>query len=680
MSSAFSVDNIFGDHMVLQRGRPIRISGSAPRGMTVKASLGDGMRSGICEAGEDGRWAIEMEPLPAGGPFALVVSTMHSRMVFTDILVGDVWFCSGQSNMEYPLCGPDEFFHLPEGKEVAGRARDDRLRLLSVPNSVSPEVACTDNVASPAWRAATSRENVESFSAVAYLFGRRLRESLPGDVPVGLIDSSWGGTRIEPWIPRKGLEASGQADALRQLDAIIAAYEESASEQRPDGGECYGGPYREWIEGRFRKYAPDVTARAMAEWRLPEDDSQEWGDVELARIPDSIREPGAYWMRCRFKFPAGMKGARAVFHADSVDDSDIAFLDGVKIGETSPFTFNYWMLPRDYAFPVPDDGEGVHTIAVRLENHYCTGTFTGHISILGDDGTLVDLAALPWQTRTEFIVDPERIGVRPDIGIAGGRMAYYSQQTPSTLFNAMVAPATAMNIRGAVWYQGCNNASEWRAYGGLQEALITSWRSAWRDPGMPFVLTQLSGFWQHTPQCRGDEGFWREQSPGDTVGFAPMREVQQRFLDFPNTGVACTIDVGDAFDIHPPRKGPVAERLAHEAMRLAYGVASSLPGPRGTSARVIGNSSIEVAVEDTGDGLRVDGGAIGPHLAAVKYRDGATVWCDAAIGEDGRSLVFAADRAGDVREVQYAFSAYAPGPFVLRKGDGLPLFPFSLFV
>lgn len=502
MNKAFSVDGIFGDHMVLQRDRPIRVSGTAPHGMSVTVTLGEGVRSGMCVAGKGGDWLVELAPLGAGGPFTLRVSSAEFACEFRDILIGDVWFCSGQSNMEYPLCGNVDWHHLPEGEQIAAAAHDDRLRLLLVPHAVSPESVCRENTYSPQWRVATSRDAVACFSAVGYLFGQELRRRLDGDIPIGLIDSSWGGTRIEPWISRAGFEAAGLAKSLSRLD-----------------------------------------------------------------------------------------GALSQLDADDVDSEKI----GIR--------------------PMPDDD---------------------------------------WRTNL------------------------FGCQTPTTLYNAMVAPSTRMNIRGAIWYQGCSNAGEWDKYGALQSALIEDWRRAWRDPGMPVFITQLAGYWTHNPGNRGDEDFWKSQKPSDTIGFAPIREVQQAFLDYPGSGVACAIDVGDAYDIHPRFKGPVAERLAHEAMRVAYGEKTALPGPRAVGAARTGDGAIRVEIADAGRGLGVEGGATGPHTAALKFADGSAEWADASVGEDGKSLVVRSPRAAEAVEVQYAFSAFAPGPFVHRDDDGLPLFPFRL--
>ena len=232
-----------------------------------------------------------------------------------------------------------------------------------------------------------------------------------------------------------------------------------------------------------------------------------------------------------------------------------------------------------------------------------------------------------------------------------------------------------MNMRGAIWYQGCSNSSSPDFYAILQKIQIESWRKAWRDDSMPFLITQLSAFAQHRPENRLPDDFWKDDTPESSYGYAHFRFMQERFLDYPGAGVACTIDVGDHSDIHPPDKKSVGFRLAHEAMRIAYGDAASLPGPRFGSARRV-PGGVEIVVRNIGDGLVLDGGAIGPHLFAVQGEESAPVWTDAELRLDGTLFVKDAG-VGPVTKVQYAYSAFPPNPPIRRKGDGLPLFPFT---
>jgi sialate O-acetylesterase len=209
----------------------------------------------------------------------------------------------------------------------------------------------------------------------------------------------------------------------------------------------------------------------------------------------------------------------------------------------------------------------------------------------------------------------------------------------------------------------------------LQKTQIKSWRRAWRDDAMPFLITQLAAFAQHRPENRLPDDFWKDEKPGANPGYAPFRSIQETFLDYPRAGVPCTIDVGDHSDIHPGDKKSVGLRLAHEAMRVAYGDVSCLPGPRARVARCA-EGGVEVVFDNVGEGLAIPEGALGPHIVAVAGVDGSFVWADAEVR--GRDTLFIRDPGvpGGAARVQYAYNAFAPGPFLRRKGDGLPAFPF----
>lgn len=669
MKSPFHPYCIFGDHAVLQRSRPIRISGVAYPDVMVYGTLAD--QHAVAVTDNDGKWVLEFAPMEAGGPYELTLTTEHWSRTYRDVLIGDVWFCSGQSNMEFPVCGA-RFFSLPDGEKIADEASDNHLRLFLVPRAISPDAECDENPFAPQWRAADEREAVATFSAVAYLFGLELRRRLGDGIPIGLIDSSWGGTFIEAWTPLAALEEADIDETLADYRGCVAASRDG--KQNADEDAFGGEQYTEWICEKFRKTDPKRTAEALEEWPKPENESVEWRRCERPPIT-YLADVGTYWLRCHVTLPQGVAGHRAVLHIDNVDDCDIAWVDGEKVGATEPFHNNYWIEPRDYAFTVRETPGGTHTVVVRIENHFNVGTFRGRIGIVLDNGTFFSLEDLGWEVRTEFIAPLHKIGTRPDPGLAAA-FKFSTQHMATTLYNAMVRPSTEMNIKGAIWYQGCNNAFAWDKYGALQKALIDGWRKAWRDPAMPFIITQLAGYMTHTPEARHDDSEFDTPLPLEATGFAPIRAVQQEFLDYPETGVACTFDAGDAWDIHPPDKRTVAVRLAHEAMRIAYGNALATPGPHATRAHINGNA-IEVDVADCGEGLAIDdGGPVGPRLFGLVGENGKTAWTTATIIGGQTLRVAVPDGFGPVAEVLYCYSAFALGPYVRRKGDGLPLFPF----
>ena len=221
-------------------------------------------------------------------------------------------------------------------------------------------------------------------------------------------------------------------------------------------------------------------------------------------------------------------------------------------------------------------------------------------------------------------------------------------------------------------------------YRDFQRELVEDWRRAWNDPDFVFIGTQLSAFRAHHPKERFPDDFWKNDTPTSNRGYAPIRDSQDFLFDIPGCGLACTIDVGDHSDIHPSSKQAVGERLANEAMRLAYGDASALPGPRGASAKAEADGTVRVTLRDAGDGIELRGEAAasghpGPHLFALLREDGTGEWADARIDTDGTLVVSAPGVERPVR-VEYAWSAFPPDPCLYRKGDGIPLFPFSLEV
>ncbi len=672
MKSAFSVHNVFGDHMVLQRRRPIRIAGTAFPGNLVRGRFD--CDTAEAEADQSGEWVLEFPPREAGGPYELTVATTEGAAVtFRDILVGEVWFCSGQSNMEFHVVCPP-FYGLRDGPAVAAAANDDGLRLCNIPRCIAPDAPYTETPAGTAWRPATTPEPVARFSAVGYYFGVKLREKL--GVPVGLVNGSWGGTRIEPWIPRSGYVDGGCADMLEHLDESLRTQFLPPDPSKPPH-DPFGGAYRDWIENKFRKYAPEATADALANWMKPGNGLGKWNPCRHGNLNAELLDVGAVWFRCEAEIPAEFAGREAVLHYGYCDDCDEAYVDGEKVGETSPFVRDFWIIPRDYRFTIKPSADGRHLVAIRAMNHFSVGSIGNDIRIDIVDGPRIELAPAAWECRVEFRVDERRIGVRPMPPGDDGRFLFGSQ-TPTTLYNAMVHPTTFMNIRGAIWYQGCSNSSQPELYSNLQKIQIESWRKAWRDPAMPFLITQLSAFAEHRPENRLPDDFWKNDKPDSRYGYAHFRSMQEGFLDYPGAGVACSIDVGDHSDIHPPDKKSVGFRLAHEAMRIAYGDASYLPGPRFGSARRV-PGGVEISVRNVGSGLVADGGAIGPHLFAVAGEVGEPAWTTAELRPD--NTIFVADAGvGPVAMVQYAYSAFPPNPPIRRGSDGLPLFPFKVRV
>lgn len=680
---AFGLDNVYADHMVLQRNRPIRLVGYGVVGDTVTAQVGTGavVRAAVAR---NGRFTVELPAQPAGGPYDVIVRSVAGceAVQLSDVMVGDVWICSGQSNMQFYMWhGAAKFFHLPDGDRIAAAAKDRKLRLLQVRRSVSPHATMDELAGDPVWHVGDEAEAIEEFSAVAYLFGAELRKSLADDVPIGLVATSWGGTKIEPWIPLTAfLRSPACSNIVKRVDAARKVPSPAEAKRlREEYARKRAAAMKEvgvWLETKFYRTAPEASAEALANWAKPDLDVASWRKAPLSQML-GLSSPGVAWYRFEADLPASWAGAACTVHFDSVNDTDETFFDGVKIGATGLETASYWSAPRNYAVTVAKGGR--HVIAVRAADHFSRGGFGSGMWIRNDaKNERVAFGAGDVFEKIEFRASTDRIGVRPSPPDDFSADDAMDKQFPTTLWNAMVAPLADFNVAGVIWYQGCSNEDDPEGYRIYERLQIDSWRRAFRDPKLPFLVTQLAAYYDHRPANRLPDDFWKDLPPGQFAGFAPLRLVQLEMLDCPQAGVACTIDVGDHSDIHPPDKKTVAKRLVHEALRIRYGANDRLPGPRGTSARREG-VSVAVTVRDAGRGLEVRGGKVNPHLFALKDAKGDWRWADAVLRKDGTLLVTAADVTEPVA-VQYCHQPFPPAPNLYRLGDGLPLFPFSLDV
>ena len=667
MNPNFSVRNVYGDHMVFQRGAPIRIVGTAPAGSPV--TLRFASRSLLVRAAADGSWEAEFPAMEAGGPHELVVAnTIGSAVTFRDILVGEVWFCSGQSNMEFLVSGDNFFYSLRDGKAVAAAARDDKLRLFHTTHALGPDGPCDAAPAGCAWKVADSPETVAPFSAVGYWFGVFLRQML-GDVPVGMIHASWGGTRIEPWIDLGTYENAGREQELAQA--------ESAKKTGPGEDRAVREAYRakmmrsfeEWLAKYFAT-EPAATAEALRNWGRTDLDTSAWSHGTL----DALREAktvGVFWFRREFEIPAAWAGRKVALHFDAVSDCDETFVDGVPVGKTLHDIPDYWSAPRNYPLAGPQAAPGRHVVAIRVMNHYMEGGILGQAWV-GVDGSeeRIPLREGKWAARCEFKADAARIGVRPDppCELPGLRD---SCQTPTILYNAMVHPFTALRVRGFLWYQGCSNTGAPEDYRNLQPLLIESWRRAFDSPEAAFLITQLSAFHQHTPEQRLPDDFWKALPPAES-GYASLREVQDAMRALPNTGVAVTIDIGDHSDIHPANKKDVAYRLVKQAERNCYGCTDVVDGPRYAS-HVVEGARIRIAFENVQHGLVARGGAVGEHSFAIAGADKRFVWAEAKV--EGDTVVVWSPEEPKPVHVRYAWTMFPPNPN-LYNAEGFPMAPF----
>jgi sialate O-acetylesterase len=606
---------LFGDHMVLQRGTAT-VCGWAQAGKNLKISLSG--RSISATVGADGKWKASLTKLKAGGPFELVVSG-DGAVTFSDVLVGDVWLGSGQSNMELALNRTND------ADAEANRADFPQIRLFTVEHASSG--ALREDVKG-SWKVC-SPGSVKDFSAVAYYFGKDLHQDLK--IPVGMIASSWGGTPVEDWIPRPALDQ--QPDFARLLDdwdkdterkaawTDGLPYEFQFSDFRfigkdgkvvpvslDKGGKGWGGAWHADI-------TPESTGTLSFQAKGPKG-----GPVAIL---DGI-EKGQGWITLATPLQAGKTTDLTSF------DSIAFYAKGkgkyrLKLGQASINDYNYYSTD---ILDAPEDWQLMHFAISSLKQ--------------GEWGT-----ARPFtpQAVDSLIIDPE---------------VPYSPEVASVAYNGMIAPLTPFKIKGVLWYQGEANWGRTGQYRQMLSTLITSWRKAWGIP-FPFLIVQLPNYMAVKDQP--SESAWAE-----------LREAQaQTAQSLPKVGFATTIDIGEAENIHPKDKKDVGDRLTRLALGMAYGKPVTLTSPVFAQAKLKGNSVV-LQFKNVGAGLAAKGGDSQAVTGfALAGPDGTFHWAEAKI--TGKAVVEVS--CAQVKEPLAVRYAWADNPICnLASKDGFPASPF----
>ncbi len=625
----FALHKVYSDHMVLQRDREIRISGTAEPGGEVSIEFAGEKRTAT--AGADGVWRALFPAMKAGGPHSMTVSGKNAALKLEDILIGEVWVCSGQSNMAFTTRSARN-----AEAELAGAANQPKLRLLSVNRRISAGKIAPD-VETMGWELCTPR-SAAGFSAIGYFFGRDLARDL--DIPVGMINSTWGGTPIESWI-----SAAGYADA--GLDDLADRAAGLPKTGYADVLKTRGKALVEWEKKFFGDHADAV--RAAAGWaKDPLPEPEKWKTVTVPANLSSygIDCNGVFWLRKTVNIPEELAGKDLDLSLSTIDDCDEVFFNGEKVGATGIDTPQYWSVLRHYPVPGRLVRAGANTVAVRVIDHAFDGGIGGNARnlYLGTGTTRIPLAGDDWKMRPEFLLEKD-FPVRP--GAPTDPALYH----PASLYNAMIAGLQRFPVRGILWYQGEGNTGNAKLYARTFPALIESWRKEWNDPGQIFIFAQLSSLEANAPRHQPlPADFYEKLQPRES-NWAALRESQSSVLRLPNTGMAVTTDVGDPVDIHPTDKQTVARRMRMEALRLAYGrrdLVSS--GPQYAGMKVEGNR-IRVSFTGTGSGLVARGGAL--RRFAVAGKDGVFRWAKAEI--DGDTVVVSSPEVPEPVAVRYAW-------------------------
>ena len=628
---------LISDNMVLERAVPITVWGLAAPSERIQVRFRHAHRATHADA--DGRWSVVLPPSTAGGPYDL---TVHGRnvLVIRNVLVGEVWVASGQSNMEYPVARQGGFGGAAFAERELATATLPRVRLLTVRRESALTAAA--DITTDGW-AAASPESVAKFSAVGFFFARALHETL--GVPIGIIQSAWGGTPAESWVSASGLENFPEfAGAIARESRIDAAAIAAGDRYLAERDAWYAQHGR---EDRGRADGVNV----FAERELDERDWAERSEPQPWPVKDAKGFDGTVWFRHAVTIGAGDTTAPVRVHLGAMLQSDATYFNGVAIGATDSER-----IERSYAVPRDAVRAGENAIAVRLAGDYASGD--GYVGMLGDpDDYYFEVGAqrtsLAGSWRYAPGADVSELPSPPLLAEFRTRFPL----APTLLFNGMVAPLARYKVKGVIWYQGESNVGRAKQYRTLFPALIDDWRRAWGEE-LPFLFVQLAG--------NGSNARAPNASP-----WAELREAQALALGRPRTGMATAVDIGDALDIHPPNKQDVAHRLALAAERVAYGRAVEDRGPSFANL-VIEGRRVRVRFRDAPSGLHTRNAEPTVRGFAIAGRDGRFEAAEAAV--DGSDVLVWSHAIEAPVAVRYDWSN-TPDGNVYGAGD-LPALPF----
>ncbi len=630
---------VFSDHMVLQRDAPVTLWGWADPGSRVLAQIAGRRAGGIADAA--GRWQVRLGSRPAGGPYVLEVRDSRSALSFRDVLFGDVWLCSGQSNMEMSLRpAPDGVFHAEQ--EVAA-ADYQNIRLFTVPQATA--FTPRADLDKAGWQICGPRTAV-SFSALAYFFGREMLRHR--NVPLGLIHSSKGASTAEAWT---------SAEALRRMPEYRQFIEElpDAAGKASDMKESYEKKMADWTAGLDSLDQGYLQNQPF--WSRPQLDDREWQTMNLPQYWEDAGFPdldGFMWYRKKVEIPAKWKGRPLQLGLCTINDMDRVWFEGTMVGRfESP---SGWTAPRRYEIPAALVRPGPATIAIRVYDVGSKGGLCGLARDMwlrpagGGEAESIPLPG-PWLCRPGLDLRNAPPRPEPPFIFSG------NQRVPTVLFNAMIAPLIPYRILGVLWYQGESNAGRAGVYCRLMTTMIEDWRRRWRQGDFPFLYVQLPSYGKP------------KDEPGDDA-WAELREAQTKLLRLPRTAMAVTIDLGEAGFIHPRNKKDVAGRLALLAREMVFGEKVAARGPAYRSMRISENE-IRIRFDHAGRGITTRDGAE-PKGFAVAGEDRRFHWARARM--DGDQIVVFSPSVPRPVAVRYGWETNPPCNVYGRSG--LPLAPF----
>lgn len=613
--AAVKLPRLVSSGMVLQRDVPLNIWGWANPSEKVKVQFRGA--SYLTKADKKGDWKVELPALQAGGPYTMQVNDIE----LTDILIGDVWLASGQSNMELQIRRVTDMF-----AEEIKQINNPDIRLFRSSTRKDSELAQAD-YPDGSWLPATP-QNIGEFSAVSWFFANNLYRKY--GVPVGIISTAIGGSPAESWLSKN--QAAGY---LENWNAMKVRLDSIRAKQKAEAGDK--PPYNWGLEvnkndpgaGKWSKTKVDVSA--WPQISLP----GYWTDKGI-----NLRN-GSIWFCKEFELADSLAAREAVLRLGCIVDSDSAFVNGTFVG-----TVSYQYPPRIYSVPKGVLKSGKNQLMVRV---FCQGGRGGFVEEKPYELRLgshtVDLTG-DWNYQIGAVLNPPH---------SPGGLSFM----PGGLFNSLISPVVNYGIKGVIWFQGESNTGRGKEYEELFKRMIADWRSNFRNEELPFLFAQLANL--GIPSKQPTESGWAE-----------VRDAQRRTLELPATGMAVTFDIGEWNDIHPLNKKEVASRLFLEAQRVAYGESNLVSQGPLYQTMEVSDGSIILTFRSVGSGLFANSLLRGFQIAG---EDGRFVWARAVVLSKNSVKVWSKEVA-EPKIVRYAWDDN-PEEANLKNKEGLPASPFS---
>lgn len=622
---------LISDGMVLQRDQPLKIWGWADAGEKVTITFNKKTYKTVTAA--NGNWQVMLKPMAAAADvhYNMFIAG-NNKIEVKDILLGDVWFCSGQSNMEMGMNDVAEKY-----ANLIALNQSDEIRQFLVPKNLNDPLKIHDDLTGGKWAPAVGA-NVNRFSAAAYFFALSINKR--EHVPVGIINSSWGGTPAEAWISEENFKS------FPEITKTINSLKDTAYVNRLNRNNAENNR----IQSIRTNRQLDEGLTDSPKWYEQSYVPNKWKDIMIPGFWSGQglnNFSGVVWYRKEINLPASFTKQAARLYFGRIYDNDEVYINGQLAGRTNGQYGN-----RMYALKEGLLVPGKNIIVARISN--TTSNLGGFVPdkpyYIVSAADTIQLSG-KWQYKVGQAYWPQL----PQLE------GYNAANQPTYLYNTMVAPVGNYGIKGALWYQGESNVTKAKEYQALLIQLIKNWRETWQDPKLPFIIAQLPNYQEIN------------YLPGD-AGWADLREAQRKTaIAVPNTGLTVLIDVGEWGDIHPRNKKDVGERLALTAEKLAYGHKDIVTsGPVLQSAKADGNKII-LTFTDTGSGLITKDDTRLRHFA-IAGADKKFVWGTAHI--NGNEVIVSSSEIAKPVYVRYAW-ANNPDQANLYNKEGLPASPFE---